>query len=525
MVNKKAPSMSILEGLQQLRSGIKTQATEPNIYAYKPSGKQLIFHKSESKKKLYIGGNRSGKTTGAVVEDLQWIMHNHPYRKTPEGPIRGRVVGVDFLQGVQKILLPQFQRWCPPSILKNGSWDDSYNKELRTLYFNNGSFIEFMSYDQDTDKFAGTSRHFIHYDEEPPKHVFNECNARLIDTNGSWWISMTPLEGMTWIYTDIFEDRGQLHKGTLIVQADMLDNPYISEEAAESYLSGLDKDERAAREHGRFVQVGGRIYKTFSRDVHVIEPVNPRNFIPGWEMHCSMDHGFKNPTAWLWHLVSPEGDVITFAEHYEAEWTVEEHARAWHERNTAIGSQPDIIIGDPSIAQRSGITGTSIQAEYAQNGVYISPGNNDVSVGIAKVNSYLRINPATGKPSWQVTKNCPNLIRELEHLRWATFSSKRLQFENNPQEKIHKKDDHASDALRYELTFMPDLSFPQPEGQIKERVNLMGTVTGVKPVGNIDEVLARMVSQDQNGSNHDTKTTEWIKESAGLDVGGLEYDY
>lgn len=516
--------ISVLQGLQQLRTGIRSQATTPNIYAYRPHEKQENFHRSQATKRLYIGGNRSGKTTGAIVEDIQTVMGNHPFRKNIEGPVCGRVVGVDFLQGVQKILLPQFQRWCPPSILKNGSWEDSYNKELRTLYFNNGSFIEFMSYDQDIDKFAGTSRHFIHYDEEPPKPVFNECNARLVDTNGSWWISMTPVDGMTWIYSDIYQENGKLHEGTFIVEADMLDNPYITKEGAENYLSGLDPDERSAREHGRFVQLGGRVYKTFSRGTHVVPPIIPTNFIPSWMLYATMDHGFRNPTAWLWHLVSPEGEVITFAEHYEAEWTIEQHATAYHAKSKAIGSEPTIIIGDPAIAQHNGVTGTSIQTEYAVNGIYISPGNNDVAVGVAKVNQYLRVNPATRQPNWHVTENCVNLIRELEHLRWATYSSRKLQFENNPQERIHKKDDHASDALRYMLSFMPDLKFPEPDGPNKNFPLMDGSGTTVPATGRIDEVLARMLSKDTS-ERHSEQTARWIKQSVGTDVGGLEYDF
>jgi phage terminase large subunit-like protein len=271
MPKPKMEIMSPLEMLREIQTGLKAQVTAPNIFAYKPHAKQEVFHKSEAKKKLYIGGNRSGKTTGSVVEDIYWLKGEHPFRPVPPPPIRGRAVGVDFIQGVQKILLPQFAQWIPPSLLKNGSWEDSYSKELRTLTLTNKSFIEFMSYDQDTDKFAGTSRHFVHYDEEPPMHVFNECNARLVDTNGNWWISMTPVEGMTWIYDTLYvpgtEDK---NSGILVVEVDMLDNPYISAEAAENYLSGLDKDERAAREHGRFVELGGKVFKSFNSDIHVI---------------------------------------------------------------------------------------------------------------------------------------------------------------------------------------------------------------------------------------------------------------
>src|SRR4030095_13273821 len=191
--------------LAQINAGIKRQAVSPNLYAYVPHEKQRLFHQSTKHTKLYIGGNRSGKTTGGVTEDIFWAIGKHPFRKVPDTPTRGRVVAVDFIQGVEKIILPEFGRWVPPSYLINGSWEDSYNKQLRTLELTNGSFIEFMSYDQDLEKFSGTSRHYVHYDEEPPKHIFNECQARLIDTDGSCWLTMTPVEGMTWVFEDLFD--------------------------------------------------------------------------------------------------------------------------------------------------------------------------------------------------------------------------------------------------------------------------------------------------------------------------------
>ena len=46
-----------------------------------------------------------------------------------------------------------------------------------------------MSSDQDLQKFAGTSRHFVHFDEEPPEPVYEECRARLVDTNGDIGLS------------------------------------------------------------------------------------------------------------------------------------------------------------------------------------------------------------------------------------------------------------------------------------------------------------------------------------------------
>lgn len=503
------------DAIEMIAKGLKQQAIKPNLHGYKPHEKQELYHKIDKKGRLYIGGNRSGKTYSSIVEDIWWLTQTHPYLNTPEPPVRGRLVCVDFTYGLEQIILPLFKALMPTEYLQNGSWEDSYSKQFRTLTLKNGSTIEFMSYEQETEKFAGTSRHFIHFDEEPPMHIFNECNARIVDTDGRYWISMTPVEGLTWTYEKIYEP-GK-HDSPLIgvVEADMLDNPHISKEAAEAYLSGLDEDERRAREHGEYRQLGGLVYKKFHVKTHVIEPMIPPK---DWYWYCSLDHGYNNPTAVLWHAVSPTHKVITFDEWYEREKTLDEIAAAIHAKNTAHGKIPDFYCADPAIAQRSAHNGTSIQTEYAMRGIGFALGNNDVLVGVAKVQNYLRPAADTGVPFYQITENCTSYIGEMERLRWKTFASKKMQYNNNAQEQIHKKDDHACDSARYFFSFLPDLAphlFADKSESIPEPPK---DKPAGKPVyGSIDEVLAQM-------GKSTTSVTEWNKINASSDLGGLEYD-
>jgi hypothetical protein len=95
---------------------------------------------------------------------------------------------------------------------------------------------------------------------------------------------------------------------------------------------------------------------------------------------------------------------------------------------------------------------------YAENGIYIAVEGvpRSVMIGIEKMQEYMRIRP-NGTPTWRVTRNCVNLIRELKKLRWATYSSDKQAYSMNKQEEIHKKDDHAADSMRYFMTLMPDL--------------------------------------------------------------------
>lgn len=504
---RRATAITTEEMLAQLAEGVKQQARKPNIFGYQPHDKQKEFHSSTAKKRLYIGGNRSGKTTAGVAEMIWYARGQHPFKRVYEPPVQLRVIGVDFKRGVKSILLPQYKRWVPPSMLKNGSWDRSYDNDGNILTLLNSSTIEFMSYEQETDKFAGVPRHAVHYDEEPPFHIYDESQARLIDYDGDAWFTMTPVEGMTWVYDELYLPavEGKTDK-IHVVEAHMSDNPYINQSGVSNFIEGLaDRtDAKTQRQEGKFIQLGGLVFKKFKPEIHVISYEMPPL---KWEWYASVDHGYNNPTAWLWHAVSPEGNVITFWEEYASERIVKDWARIFHERNNSFGKIPEIIVGDPAMAQRQGVTGTSIQTEYSQHGVYIMPGNNDVSIGINQMQNYLTINKETDLPYWRITENCPNLIREMSRLRWKTWAGRKAQYENNPHDQIHKKDDHAPDSARYFFTCLPDLT-PTIQEQ-EEKIQLEQG-----PVLRYDEALARALSNDR---------TQW-EVHEGTDLYALESD-
>ena len=493
MPRNNAPEIDTEGAFSLLAEKLRMQAKRPNIYGYKPHNKQVKFHSSEKKRKLYIGGNRSGKTVGGVVEDIWWLTGRHPYRSTPEPPVRGRIVSVDFVNGIEKIIRPEVARWCPVTDLRGGSWSTAYDKLTRTLHFANDSFVEFMSYDQDLDKFAGTSRHFVHFDEEPPEDIYIENIARLVDTGGSCWFTMTPVEGMTWIYDTIYLPGKEGNDIIEVIEVDMTENPYLNEAEVQEFLVGLSKDEREARVHGKFVQLGGLIYKEFDREVHVIETFKPSL---EWLWVASLDHGLNNPTAWLWHAVNPDGRVFTFFEHYESGQTVDYHARRVHEVNTSLGRAPDFYIGDPSIRNRDPITGTSILEEYIKHGVPVTLANNDVVAGVNRVAQYLKP-AADGQPNLVITNNCENLIREMGRYRWKTYANKKIQNQNNAREEAHKKDDHAVDSLRYFIMSRPDLKAGHYEGYDKVK---HGPVDGF-PSYSTEPLVAEGLGSNNSGSN------------------------
>lgn len=461
-----AKELDLTDIFLQLGEGVQASVHTPNLYDYVPSDKQKLFHSDPHKDRLYIGGNRSGKSLGSTIESIWWLTHTHPYRKTPEGPIRGRVVAVDFLNGVDKIILPLYKQWMPKKFLINGSWDDSYSKERHVLTLNNGSFVEFMSQDQDLDKFAGSSRHFVHYDEECPKSVFNECNMRLVDTNGDWWMSQTPVAGMEWILEDIYLPAKEGTKDIGVVEATMDDNPTLSREAIARAMANLTPEEQEIRRNGQYVHLGGAVFPEFSTLTHCI----PKGQFKPTSKHRivrTMDSGYTNPTAWLWMAIDQDGTIVVFKEHYQSKWNVAQHAEVVNKITREViydsGAELFLTTGDPAIKQTKEHTGTSILQEYAKHGIYIAVDNipTDRRIGLEKIQQYMKINPKTGKPYLMISDECPNLIAELPKLKWKKYASPKIAEQKNKQEDIRDKDNHCYDALKYAMTFMDDLS---PDG-------------------------------------------------------------
>jgi phage terminase large subunit-like protein len=524
---------SLSDTFLALANGIQEGAVAPNITKYKPHEKQYKFHCSYCKKKLYIGGNRSGKTVGGVVEGIWRATCTHPYR--PElnkiGPNRGRVVAVDILKGIDQIILPLYKRWCKPSMLRGGSWESAYAKEAKILTFSNGSTIEFMSYEQTLNKFAGTSRHWIHFDEEPPKPIFTECLARLVDTNGEWWITMTPVEGITWIYDELYEPNVSADKPDVdIIEVNTLENPYLEEEGILNLVGSMDKEDTETRIGGGFVRKGGRVYKNFdptpgAKQVLADVIRDPRTYFPAdrWMWLLALDHGLNNPTAVLWMAINDDGFIVIFDEWYKSEFTVEQHANVIKQKIKEHGRFPDLLVADPSISQRNAVSNTSIKQEYQKYGLSFILGNNDIKSGIVRVKKYLGKTNYPGEagrlrhpmfggtavlpnatddlvipsedgfyPRLSISPRCGKLIWELKGYRWKTYTDKKKAYENNPYDEPHKKDDHACDALRYAIMTRPDLVIEQAYQAVDKTLRTSGDF-------DIADPMDRLRHMDEDG--------------------------
>lgn len=489
---RNAPEYSQQDLFSLALASLDNSIHHPNIlnYGEKDYPEQERFHRSLKRGRYLAGGNRGGKTDAEVVEAIWWATDTHPYQQRPaswgHGAIQIRFVVVDISKGVEQIILPKLKRWLPLSYLKDESWDRSWDAKNLILTLSNGTTIDFVTWGMDMMKLGGVPRHIIFFDEEPPQDIFNESMMRLVDYNGIWVIAATPSMGMGWTYDLLWEPsldpenpKSQyIDTFTLSIEQ----NPYIEADAEEMdfYMAGMDKEEREVREHGTWVARSGLIFPHINQDSSrfVVPPFVPPR---GWEWYSSVDFGRRHPTAWLWHAVGPQGQIITFSELYMSEWTVPMFAEFVHQREKAWGREPDLRVGDPAGKQRYGTTGTSYLMEYATRDINIQVDGipHDVMIGLEKMQQYfeLRVDSpwlsdadkeaGLQRPMWVISEACPNFIREMKKLKWATHGTINRSYDTDGPEEVHKKDDDAFDSARYFATIMPDLK-PLPQGYVPE---------------------------------------------------------
>jgi hypothetical protein len=277
---------------------------------------------------------------------------------------------------------------------------------------------------------------------------------------------MTPLIEMSWTKDRIYDPWAEGDNSIFVLEVNTEENPHIKIEALDRITRGLSDEERAARRSGSYISHTGLVYAgSFNASIHdprtrvgnVLDDIltldtwhqykNPQK----WSHFCMFDHGFTNPTCFLFACFDNEGRIVVYDEHYEIKKIVKDNAILFKQRLETLRIRPEYIIGDPSIQNTDPITGTSIQMEYGEEDVYISLANNDVRSGIARVQSRFK------NGLLFITKRCENTLKELNNYRWDRYASSKIEVRRNKKEVPLKKNDHAMDALRYGVVSRPAL--------------------------------------------------------------------
>lgn len=412
--------------------------------------KQLAFHKCQKKNRWVFGGNRSGKTECGAAETVYIARGIHPYRENRKNTF-GWVVSLS--QQVQrdvaqaKVLNYLNPAWIEDITMLSGKKDSMKYGVIDQIrvrnVFGGISVIGFKSCDQGREKFQGSSLDYVWFDEEPPKDVYEECRMRVLDKRGDIFGTMTPLKGLTFIYEEIFLNRGNSPE-VWYEFMEWADNPFLDKDEVESLCSSLSEDQLESRRYGRFKSAAGLVYPEFDENFHVIDPFP----VPyDWQDTISIDPGLNNPLSAHWYAVDFDSNIYAVAEHFEAGKDVVYHSNEIKRISDSLGWKRDskgriFALIDSAANQRTLAANKSVTELFYDCGIVASPKvNKDLFSGIQRVKQYL--NKTEGRPKLFIFRNCVNLIRELKSYWWKDGDSPK------------KYDDHSLDELRYYVMTKP----------------------------------------------------------------------
>lgn len=166
---------------------------------------------AEIRERLFLGGNRTGKTVLGGTETAYHLTGKYPHwwqgRRFDE-PVRWWAAG-DTRQTTRDI--QQLELLGPVNDLGTGlipaddiiklrpmsGVPDAYETVTVRHVSGGVSHLGFKSFDQGRKAFQGTAKHGIWLDEECPIEVYVECLMRTMTTNGLIILTFTPLSGLT----------------------------------------------------------------------------------------------------------------------------------------------------------------------------------------------------------------------------------------------------------------------------------------------------------------------------------------
>ena len=411
-----------------------------NLLFYQPHEKQKLFHDAGAEvfRRLFLGGNRTGKTYSSSVEISMHLTGNYPdwwagYRY--EKPIDVWVAGESNAETYQIL-----QGYYIGNANKEGLIHPNLIVYENKMYHIFGirhtsggvSTLRFKSYEQGRRKFQGAKVDIVHLDEEPSIDILNECSMRLMSTDKTdqrkmLILSMTPLLGMSNVVKSFIDNahEREIKNNSFYVQVGWQDVNHLTEDDKETRRSQISPHEIEAREKGIPLIGSGLVYPV-NLDAMLIAPFNiPPQFVK----LCALDFGWTNPTAALIGYYDDNNDILYITgEYYVSERTPDQHVY-----NLCSGqiSKDTVCVYDPAGQSSSQADGKNLVKMYQEAGLTnMHAADNNVESGILTVLQRMQ----NGK------------LKIFNHLH--NFASEFRSYARNSG-KIIKRNDHLMDCLRY----------------------------------------------------------------------------
>jgi phage terminase large subunit len=412
----------------------------------------------------YCGGIGSGKTLIGCIQVILWaVQHPGDY-----------LVARQFLPELKITTYKTFKDICPPELIVEERVAEGIIR-LKTASKGKVSNIIFRGLDE-PDKLRSLNLSGFYIDEanQVSEAAFMMLQGRrrgpglrkgilTMNSGGHDW-------SWRWFVKKDMITKDAVKREFVNIYAPSTENIHLPEDYVETILASWS-DERIQREiYADEDSFEGQVYTEFRQDLHVIPPFAiPKE----WTRHIGIDHGYRNPSAWIWGASDYDGNLYIYREFYQNEWLIEQICKQGKDGKPSVMQMMQIPATyppryekiewakiDPSTNSRRNeregkkISDFDIYAENLPSDFPLQPANNDVTVGIDRVKTWLKPD-SNGKPRLYVFSTCTNLIDEIGKYRYPELTVSQ-QGKKNEKENPLKVDDHACDALRYLVMGMPE---------------------------------------------------------------------
>lgn len=302
--------------------------TEPDIPGkLHPKQLEQLHAPAHYRHRWLFWGNQVGKTAFGAIDLALLCLGRHPVQKW-QPPVKCWASALTW-DLWEKILLPELLTWLPPDrVLDAPTPRVQSTKRDIVILADNGSesLITGKAAQQGADQYQSARVHRVWLDEEHPELVYDEMQPRLLRFGGDTLGTMTPLKGMTWVHSRIYEPWSQKRpeaRSHFCSHAGLADNPSMKPEQIEELTNELRNNPSMlkARLFGYFVRPVGAVWpfdaEKMLDDMGGVTEREPDRFNAeqiawimqrireGWQLFAGLDLG-----KWRWalslYLAAPE---------------------------------------------------------------------------------------------------------------------------------------------------------------------------------------------------------------------------
>ena len=305
-----------------------TRAKRNRLGAYSPYAKQIEFHHASAthRERLFMAANQSGKTWAGAFEVAMHLTGRYPdwWKGRRFNYAIRCMVGSESAEltrkGVQRLLIgpPELrEEWgtgaIPHDCLRDTSMKqgvpDAISSAVVKHVCGEDSVIQFNSYDQGRGKWQADTVDLVWMDEEPPQAIYSEALTRTNATNGSVFVTFTPLLGMSEVVKRFLLEKPT---GTTIVNMTIDDVEHYTPEQRAAIVASYPEHEREARTKGIPILGSGRVFPVAEDAIKVQAFPIP----PHWARIVGLDFGIDHPTAAVWLAWDRDTDCIYVTDAY-----------------------------------------------------------------------------------------------------------------------------------------------------------------------------------------------------------------